>query len=150
MIKQYAIFLVVFGITLVVGVCEFTDCLGFCRREVEIVPGLRWQYCSDRFSRLIWDQFGTVADGWLDLTFCDYGLYVLSRNDDSSLYLDLIEKRVVKGKNVGINLLKSGGLSIDAATAMGIYTNDGKILFEQALSDLRERIKRVERDFVKE
>ncbi len=139
---RYGALVAALGIAIVTGVCGFTGCFRFYRRTVEIVPGLKWQYCSDRFSRLIWDKFGVVAEGRLDLTFCEQGLYIHSRDDDRSLYLDLMERRVVKGKNCGSNMLGYCGLSIDAPTAMGVYTNDGKILFEQALKDLKKRLKR--------
>lgn len=142
MIRRYGAFVAALGIAVVTGVCEFTDCFRFYRREVEIVPGLQWQYCSDRFSRLIWDKFGLVAEGRLDLTFCEQGLYVRSQDDNRFLYLDLIERRVVNGENCGSNMLRYCGLSIDATTAMGVYTNDGKILFERALNDLKKRLKR--------
>ena len=145
MIKRYGAFVAVLGIALATGVCEFTGCFGFCSREVEIVPGLRWQYCTDRYSRLIWDGFGVVADGQLNLEFCDYGLYVCCRDDGSAIYLNLLERRVAERKNAGVHLLKSaksGGLATDAASAMGIYSNYGKVLFDQAVNALRERIKR--------
>ena len=147
MIKRYGAFAVVLGVALVTGVCEFTDCFRFYRREMEIVPGLRWQYCSDRYSRLIWDKFGIVVEGRLYLTICNYGLDVHSRNDGSFLYLDLLEQRVMEGKDADVNLLRRKGdvfTSIDAATAMGIYTDYGKDLCEQALNGLRDRLQKAQ------
>lgn len=34
-----------------------------CKKDVEIFPGLRWEYYSDNYSRLISDEFGVIAKG---------------------------------------------------------------------------------------
>ena len=142
MIKRYSTFIAVLAITIVTGIGVFTDCFEFCKREIEIIPGLRWRYYSERHSCLIWDKFGMIADGRLELMFCDYGLYVHSRGDGNSLYLDLLQQRVVKGNKVGANLKNHVGVlfSTDAQAAIGIYSDYGKVLFERALNDLRVRM----------
>lgn len=142
-VKQY-VRLSVSGKILMTAIFLLGIVLGCCKKEVEVMPGLRWEYYSDRYSRLIWDEFGVIAEGRFDFIFCDYGLCVSRPGRDDSQYLDLIRGRVVKLSEAGTNLWGVVGVvfSIDAPTAMGVYDGSGTRSFEQASSNLNERLRR--------
>ena len=139
---QYNVRVVAIGIILMLGFLLLTICCGCCKREVEIVPGLKWKYYSDQYSCLIWDEFGVIAEGRFQLIFCDQGLCVTSSNGRDPCYLDLRRKHVLKLNEAGTNLWCVAGeiFSIDAQTAMGVYCNSGIRLFEQAKSNLNARL----------
>ena len=92
-----------------------------CKKDVEIFPGLRWEYYSDNYSRLISDEFGVIAKGKFQLLFCDYGLYVCASGTEASRYIDMYEQRIEEISRAGTNLWSKVGtiFSTDAQTAMG-------------------------------
>ena len=139
---QYNARVVAVGLIPLLGFLLFTICCGCCKREVEIVPGVKWEYYSDQYSRLIWDEFGVIAEGRIQLMFCDYGLCVTSSGERDSCYLDLRRKQVLKFNEAGTNLWSAAGevFAIDAQTAMGVYSSRGISLFEQARSNLNARL----------
>lgn len=136
--KLYRVYLVALGVFVLTGAYVFTA----SKRNIEIVPGLKWEYYTDNYSRLVWDKFGAVATGRFDLEICDYGLNIISSIEKDSCYLDLREHRILKINEVGTNLSSMVGAVFltDAQTAMGIYTDVGRISFENALRDLRARL----------
>ena len=147
--KQYCRLLsLAAGIAFIIGACALANFSALRRKEILIVPGLKWKYYSERRSCLSWDGFGTIAEGRIDLLFCDFGLCVYSPNSAETLYLDLVGHKILKMNEVGTNLWDNIGVvfSIDAQTAMGINDCSGKILFEQALCKLNERIRKATND----
>ena len=136
--KLYRVYLVALGVFVLMGAYVFTT----SKRNIEIVPGLKWEYYTDNYSRLVWDKFGAVATGRFDIEICDYGLNIISSIEKDSCYLDLREHRIQKINEVGTNLSSMVGAVFltDAQTAMGVYTDVGRISFENALRDLRVRL----------
>ena len=129
----------VLAIAVIVGCCFLCN---KCKREVDIVPGLKWKYYSDHYSSLTWEKYGKIAEGdfhfgiWRD-GVCVYGLGV-----NKSIYIDLLERRIATGSDAGVKLGKDISIMFasDAQTAMGIYNDYGKNVFEKALHDLRGRL----------
>ena len=122
-----------------------------CKKDVEIFPGLRWEYYSDNYSRLISDKFGVIAKGKFQLLFCDYGLYVCASETEASRYIDMYEQRIEEISKAGTNLWSKVGtiFSTDAQTAMGVYDVNGMVLFRQELDSLKERIRQKDRPVTK-
>ena len=136
--------IIVLGLAFIAGISMLTGGLDWCKRKIDIVPGLTWKYYSDKYSRLVMEGHGIVAEGQVRILICDYGLFVISPNERHPTYIDLLEWRVTDITNTGTNLWNNVDalFSTDAASAMGIYDAAGKQLFGQALIDLKMRIRR--------
>ena len=136
--------IIVLAIAFVPGISMLTGGLDWCKRKIDIVPGLTWKYYSDKYSRLVMDGHGIVAEGQVYIQICDYGLCVISPNGRHPTYIDVLDWRVVDITNTGTNLWNNAGVlfSTDAASAMGIYAGSGKKIFGQALNDLKMRLQR--------
>lgn len=134
--------LLVMCATILAGVYVYIIIADLPKRSLEILPGLRWEYYSDRDSCLIRDGFGVIARGELLLALCDYGICVFGQEDSDALYIDLRRQRIVQQDEVGEKpwMDTEGVFATDAQTAMGIYGGDGKMAFEHELSKLKMRI----------
>ena len=137
--KFYYVLLFALGVSFFI--CAYM--LTTCKRELEILPGLKWEYYTDNYARLTWDKVGVVATGRFDLVFSDYGLCVFSSNEKDSCYLDLREQRIKNISDAGTNLWDKVGVvfGIDASTAMGVRSEADKESFGQALMSLKKRLR---------
>lgn len=112
--------------------------LGGCSREMNIIPGMTWTYYSQRHSRVVWDGYGVIADGDVVICFYEYGFSFLS--NCGCQYVDMAQKALTSNKESLGNGTRF--LAMDAASALGIFTDESHLLFQREMKALQERVKR--------
>lgn len=107
-------------------------------REVEVIPGMTWEYCSLRHSRVVWDKYGVIAEGDVFISFYDYGFSFCSNG--KCRYVDAV-RNVLVPSDLGLGNGKRYG-AMDASSAVGAFSREPHLEFLREVSALRERVKR--------
>ena len=119
----------------------FAGCDGeFCKRRMEIVPGLVWEYYSIHHSRVISDKYGIIADGHVFMTFHEYGFDV--SGGDKLFYVDLTRNTICDNEEVLASLMTSSKMltSFDASSAMGMFTKESHKDYVAEMEALKKRV----------
>ena len=128
----------------------------FCKRRMEIVPGLVWEYYSPlleyssahRHSRIVSDKHGIIVEGNMDqvhLCFHEYGFSISGygkSGEGKCVYVDLIRNVFDENETtlVALNDGKSFGGVFEATPAMGVYTEEPRRHFRAAMGALKKRV----------
>ena len=142
-----------------VGLVLVTGCgREFCKRRMEIVPGLIWeyyaplleQYHSPRHSRIVSDKHGVIVEGGVNevwFNFHEYGFSINGRGESEMgkcVYVDLLRNVIDEREATLIALTggkgKSFGGVLDAPSAMGLYTEEPRRHFRTAMEALKKRV----------
>ena len=126
----------------VIAICLvlFVGCAEkICRRRMELIPGLVWEYYSNNHSRVVSDKYGIIADGMVFITFHDYGFAV--SGGDKFVYVDLYRNVLDDNETTHISLLsESAFCTFDAGYAMGIFTKESHENYLTEMDALKERV----------
>lgn len=107
-------------------------------REVEVIPGMMWEYCSLRHSRVVWDKYGVIAEGDVFISFYEYGFSFCCNGN--SRYVDAVQNVLVPSdEGLGDGRRYS---AMDASSAVGVFSREAHLEFLKETSALRERVKR--------
>ena len=110
----------------VIAICLvlFVGCAEeICRRRMELIPGLVWEYYSSNHSRVVSDKYGIIADGMVFITFHDYGFAV--SGGDKFAYVDLYRNVLDDSETTHISLSSGSAFrTFDAGYAMGIFAKE--------------------------
>ena len=132
---------------ILLGLALLAGCDGeFCKRRMEIVPGMVWEYYSQWHSRVVSDKYGIIADGYVQLTFYEYGFDIIGNVRDCSesgrwVYVDLV-RNVLDGREethmslIGCKIFSS----YDAGTAMGMFTKEPHLQYLAYMEALKTRV----------
>ncbi|MDY5598043.1 MAG: hypothetical protein SPG40_11180 [Kiritimatiellia bacterium] len=106
-------------------------------REVEIIPGMTWEYCSLRHSRVVWDKYGVIAEGDVFISFYEYGFSFSC--DGICRYVD-VEHNVLVQSDKALGDGRSYS-AMDASSAMGMFSKKTHLEFCKEMGALMERVK---------
>lgn len=149
-----------------IGVMFFTGCgREFCKRRMEIVPGMYWEYYAplleynaSRHSRIVSDKHGIIVEGEVNqvhMTFYEYGFDVSGcgkNGEGKCVYVDLLgnvfDENV--GKLVTAQIHNTFG-SFNVTSAMGMYEKKSHYGYLAAMKALKERVaKKMTQDGVRQ
>ena len=149
-----------------IGVMFFAGCgREFCKRRMEIVPGMYWEYNAplleyhaSRHSRIVSDKHGIIVEGevhQVHMTFHEYGFDVSGcgkSGEEKCVYVDLL--RNVFDENVDklmTEQIHNTFGSFDATSAMGMYEKESHHEYLAAMKALKERVaKKLAQDGVRQ
>ena len=125
--------LLVFGILFLSG-CDFE----FHGREVELIPGMTWKYCSLQQSRVFWDKYGVIAEGNVFISFYEYGFSFCYNG--RCKYVDVVHNVLVpSAEELGAGMLYS---AMDASSAVGIFSREAHVEFCKEMTSLMARLEK--------
>lgn len=127
----------------VIAICLvlFVGCAEeICRRRMELIPGLVWEYYSSNHSRVVSDKYGIIADGMVFITFHDYGFAV--SGGDKFAYVDLYRNVLDDSETTHISLSSGSAFrTFDAGYAMGIFAKESHENYLAEMDALKERVR---------
>ena len=111
----------------------------FCKRRMEIVPGLVWEYYSIRHSRVVSDKYGILADGDVFVTFNSYGLNISGGIE--TIYIDLAGNVIDSKESTQILIGAEQDFgTFDAGYAMGMFTKESHKDYLAEMEALKKRV----------
>ena len=126
----------------VIAICLalFVGCTEeICKRRMELIPGLVWEYYSTNHSRVVSDKYGIIAEGAVFITFHDYGFDV--SGGGKFVYVDLCRNVLDDRESTHISLSSGSAFStFDAGYAMGISTEGSHKKYLAEMDALKERV----------
>ena len=133
---------------ILLGLALLAGCDGeFCKRRMEIVPGMVWEYYSQWHSRVVSDKYGVIADGYVQITFYKYGFDIIGDVRDCSesgrwVYVDLVRNVLDGREDTHISLIRCDEKfnSYDAGSAMGMFVKEPHHLYLADMEALKERV----------
>lgn len=128
--------MIAIGLLLLTG-CDET----FCKRRMEIVPGMTWEYHTPQYSRIVSDKYGLIVEGEVFLTFHELGFDI--SGSGKCVYIDLIRNLLDDRVSTQISLVtgKKFG-SFDAGSALGMFTKESHLDYLDSMKALRRRVER--------
>ncbi len=127
--------IIAIGLLLLTG-CDET----FCKRRMEIVPGMTWEYYTPWHSRIISDKHGTIVEGEVFITFYELGFDLSGTG--KCVYVDLIRNLLDDSEATHISLIGKKLNSFDAGCAMGMSEEKAHRDFLICMKALKERVER--------
>ena len=133
-----------------VGLALFAGCdKEFCKRRMEIVPGLTWEYYvplledfRPRYSKIVSNRYGVLLEGEVEqihMTVYTYGFSITCR--ESCIYVDLLRNVLEDSDAIKMTLTaKKSFVSFDVTTAMGMYVKETHNDFRAAMEALKKRV----------
>ncbi len=128
----------------------------FCKRRMEIVPGMFWEYHAPlledfrpRYSRIVSDKHGVIVEGEIGqvhLSFHEYGFTISGKGksgEGKCVYVDLLRNVLDEREATLIALQtegKSFGGAFEATIAMGVYTKETHNDFLADMEALKKRV----------
>lgn len=126
------------------GMALIAGCIdSICKRRMEIAPGLTMEYYTLYHSRIVSRKYGVVAEGWLSLSFCEYGIDI--SGGDKGVYVDML--RNVLDESVETRRRVASGCTnvFDVASAMGIFSKEPHREFLAMMKALKDRVRERQR-----
>ena len=145
-----------FRIALIMGLALFAAGCDreFCKRKMEIVPGIAWEYhaplwehYASRHSRIVSDKNGVIVEGEINevhMTLHEYGFTVSGRDGQGGMkcvYVDLLRNELDENEATLVSLLGQNKFSsFEVTSAMGMYTKGSHRDYLAAMEALKRRV----------